>query len=192
MSVNAEFIDRNVATDNINTTTVNILTLQFSLQTRFLRQFRKRLRLDAIEYKAVYRRAVSTHGIQHERRLKSRNFRLRAKHFLQLWERLRSLPIHINFDTANAYALKDWKRILNAVAGRIATVHINDLASVEPLAFCLAGDGIVPMEEILNAVYATGFRGDICLEEAAFQGWDGIERAVAYTLDLCRKYGFDK
>ena len=120
------------------------------------------------------------------------DYNFNMEHFLQLWERLRSLPIHINFDTANAYALKDWKRILNAVAGRIATVHINDLASVEPLAFCLAGDGIVPMEEILNAVYATGFRGDICLEEAAFQGWDGIERAVAYTLDLCRKYGFDK
>ena len=112
--------------------------------------------------------------------------------FLQLWEVLKPLPISINFDTANAYALTQWRQILNAVAGRIQTVHINDLSSVEPLTFCLAGAGIVPMEEILDAVYATGFCGDICLEEAAFMGWEGIEKATAYTLELCRKHGFQK
>ena len=114
------------------------------------------------------------------------NFHL--EHFLRLWEVLKELPISVNFDTANAYALKDWKKILDAVAGRIATVHINDLASIEPLQFCLAGDGIVPMEQILDAVYATGFAGDICLEEAGFLGWGGVERATAYTLELCKKY----
>lgn len=118
------------------------------------------------------------------------NFNL--EHFLQLWEVLKLLPISVNFDTANAYALTDWKKILNAVAGRIATVHINDLSSVEPLTFCMAGEGLVPMEEIMDAVYATGFQGDICLEEAAFLGWEGIEKATAYTLKLCSKYGFDK
>lgn len=120
------------------------------------------------------------------------DYNFNMEHFLMLWDRLKSLPIHINFDTANAYALTDWKRILDAVAGRIATIHINDLASVEPLKFCLAGDGIVPMDEILDAVYATGFCGDICLEEAAFLGWEGIEKATAYTLELCRKHGFDQ
>lgn len=114
------------------------------------------------------------------------------EHFLQLWEVLKPLPVSINFDTANAYALTDWKKILNAVAGRIKTVHINDLSSVEPLTFCMAGAGIVPMEEIMDAVYATGFHGDICLEEAAFLGFEGIEQATAYTLKLCKKYGFDK
>lgn len=113
-------------------------------------------------------------------------------HFLQLWEVLKPLPISINFDTANAYALTDWKKILDAVAGRIATVHINDLASIQPLSFCLAGDGIVPMEEIVDAVYATGFEGDICLEEAAFLGWEGIKKATAYTMELCKKHGFNK
>lgn len=107
--------------------------------------------------------------------------------FLLLWEKLKSLPISINFDTANAWALGDWRRILSAVAGRIATVHINDLACVQPLTFCLAGAGTVPMEQMLRAVYATGFRGDICLEEAAFLGWEGIEKAVAYTLALTQK-----
>lgn len=120
------------------------------------------------------------------------DYNFHMEHFLMLWERLKTLPIYINFDTANACALHDWKRILQAVAGRIATVHINDLASIEPLSFVQVGTGIVPMEEILDAVYATGFRGDLCIEEAAFRGWAGIEDAAAYTIALARKYGFSK
>ena len=104
--------------------------------------------------------------------------------FLLLWQKLQDLPISINFDTANAWALADWQKILKAVAGRIATVHINDLASIQPLTFCGAGEGIVPIEEMLKAVYDTGFRGEICLEEAAFSGWEGLEKAVGYTLAL--------
>lgn len=120
------------------------------------------------------------------------DYNFNMERFLALWDTLKELPIHINFDTANAYALKDWKRILNAVSGRIATVHINDLASVEPLAFSLVGSGIVPLEEMLDAVYATGFTGHLCIEEAAFRGWDGIRDAAAFTIDLAKKYGFGK
>ena len=116
------------------------------------------------------------------------DYNFHMERFLMLWERLKRLPISINFDTANAWALGDWQRILSAVAGRIATVHINDLASVEPLCFCGAGTGIVEMETMLKAVYDTGFRGDICLEEAAFQGWEGLEKAVVYTPALVKKH----
>ena len=118
------------------------------------------------------------------------DYNFHMERFLMLWEKLKELPIHINFDTANSFALGDWKRILDAVAGRIATVHLNDLASVEPLAFTLVGDGIVPMEQMLDAVYATGFTGDLCIEEAAFRGFEGIELAAAYTKNLAKKYGF--
>lgn len=104
--------------------------------------------------------------------------------FCMLWDMLKDLPISVNFDTANAWALGDWERILRAVAGRIATVHINDLSAIQPLTFCMAGAGIVPMKEILDVVYATGFCGDICLEEAAFLGWEGLRQAVTYTLAL--------
>ena len=110
-----------------------------------------------------------------------------AERFLGLWEALKTLPVSINYDTANAYALKEWERLLDAVAGRIATVHLNDLASVEPLAFALVGEGIVPLEEMLRAVKSTGFCGPVCIEEAGFQGWDGIAKAVAYTQALCER-----
>ena len=110
-----------------------------------------------------------------------------AERFLALWEALKPLPISINYDTANAYALKEWERLLDAVAGRIETIHLNDLASVDPLTFALVGEGIVPLEEMLRAVKSTGFCGPVCIEEAGFQGWNGIAKAVTYTQELCRK-----
>jgi sugar phosphate isomerase/epimerase len=112
------------------------------------------------------------------------DFDFHMDRFLTLWDELKELPISVNFDTANAYALKDWKRLLNAVTGRIATIHLNDLASVEPLAFARVGEGIVPLEEMVRAVYATGYEGPICIEEAGFQGWEGTVKAVEYTCQL--------
>lgn len=118
------------------------------------------------------------------------DYNFHMDHFLMLWEKLKELPISINFDTANAYALGDWKRILDAVAGRIATVHLNDVDSLDPLHFCLVGQGFVDMEDMLRAVYATGFQGELCIEEASFQGWEGIRLAAEYThmlLDYMKK-----
>lgn len=109
------------------------------------------------------------------------DYNFHMEHFLMLWDKLKELPISINFDTANACALGDWRRILGAVAGRIATVHLNDLDSIEPLHFCLVGQGLVDMEGMLRAVYATGFDGELCIEEASFQGWEGIRLAAEYT-----------
>lgn len=107
-----------------------------------------------------------------------------VERFLNLWEALKTLPIAVNYDTANAYALKEWERLLEAVAGRIETVHLNDLSSIEPLGFARIGAGIVPMQEIVQAVYDTGFNGALCIEEAGFQGWDGIVKAAAYAREL--------
>ena len=109
------------------------------------------------------------------------DYNFHMEHFLMLWDKLKALPISINFDTANACALGDWRRILKAVAGRIATVHLNDLDSIDPLHFCLVGQGLVDMEGMLRAVYATGFSGELCIEEASFHGWEGIRLAAQYT-----------
>ena len=115
------------------------------------------------------------------------DFDFHPARFAALWDRLKELPVSINFDTANAYALGDWQSILADVAGRIATVHLNDLSSVAPLGFARIGAGIVPLEEMLRAVYATGFSGAVCIEEAGFQGWEGIEKAAAYAKELLQK-----
>ena len=110
-----------------------------------------------------------------------------VERFLALWEALKPLPISINYDTANAYALKEWERLLDAVVGRIETMHLNDLASVDPLTFALVGEGIVPLEDMLRTIKSTGFCGPVCIEEAGFQGWNGVANAVDYTKKLCAK-----
>ncbi len=117
------------------------------------------------------------------------DFDFHLERFAALWEKLKALPVSINFDTANAYALGDWKAILAAVAGRIATVHLNDLSSVTPLGFARIGAGIVPLEEMLQAVYTTGFDGAVCIEEAGFQGWPGVAAAAAYAKTLLQRCG---
>lgn len=114
------------------------------------------------------------------------DFNFHTERFLSLWEALKPLPISVNFDTANAWALGDWFSILQAVSGRIATIHLNDLSSVTPLTFSGVGQGVVPLRDMVTAVRDTGFSGPICIEDAAFQGWEGIERAAAYTKQLRR------
>lgn len=109
------------------------------------------------------------------------DFNFHIGRFLRLWESLQALPVYVNYDIANAYALGDWRILLNAVSGRIATVHINDLSSVQPLAFCVAGTGLVPIADILHAIRKTGFNGPLCLEEAGFLGREGLRQGIAFV-----------
>ena len=103
---------------------------------------------------------------------------------LKLWEKLQQLPVGINYDTANAYALHNWQALLEAFRGRIETVHINDLTSVQPLKFSCVGDGIVPIREQLDAIFAMDFHGPICIEEAGMQGLEGISRSISHVRKL--------
>ena len=112
------------------------------------------------------------------------DFNFDMDRFLALWDALKELPVSVNFDTANAYALHDWKRVLEAVKGRIATIHLNDLETVEPLKFALVGEGIAPLQEMVQAVTDTGFDGCICIEEAGYQGWEGMKKAAAFARNL--------
>ena len=115
------------------------------------------------------------------------DFNFDMERFLALWDAVKELPVSVNFDTANAYALRDWKRILEAVQGRVATIHLNDLESIRPLKFALVGEGIAPLQEMVQAVADTGFSGCICIEEAGYQGWEGMKKAAAFARDLAEK-----
>jgi sugar phosphate isomerase/epimerase len=107
------------------------------------------------------------------------DFNFHPTRVLRLWEKLQSLPIGVNFDVANAYALGNWQEILQVMSGRIETVHINDLACVDPLSFCIVGEGVVCIETMLRAIYATGFSGWMSVEEAGNQGLEGMAKAIA-------------
>lgn len=109
------------------------------------------------------------------------DFNFHLERMLKLWDKIKELPIGINFDTANAYAVGDWKALVSAFGSRIETVHINDISSVTPLSFCCVGEGIVPQKEMLKEVQKYGFNGVFCIEEACMRGKDGIETAVKAT-----------
>ena len=112
------------------------------------------------------------------------DFNFHRERFLSLWDKLKELPVSINFDTANAWALGDWEELLDAVSGRVATLHINDLSSISPLAFCCAGEGLVDIEAMLRAAFRNGFQGPVTIEEASFDGEAGLRRAVLNTKKL--------
>ena len=72
------------------------------------------------------------------------------------------------------------------MAGRIATLHVNDLACVDPLVFCCVGDGVVDIEAMLRAIFKAGFRGPLSIEEAGFAGEEGLCRAIRNTRHFCQ------
>lgn len=104
--------------------------------------------------------------------------------FFRLWESLRVLPISINFDTANAFALGNWQTLFDMVSDRIRTVHINDLSNITPLTFCCVGEGIVPIKDMMSALIKNRYEGPLCIEEASFRGTEGIRCAVKNTKTL--------
>ena len=112
------------------------------------------------------------------------DFNYHPSRVLRLWEKLEPLPIGVNFDTANAFALDCWSEILHKMLPRIETVHVNDVDCVDPLHFCVVGEGVACIENMLRILLARGFDGWFSIEEAGFQGVDGMKRAIANTHQL--------
>ena len=115
------------------------------------------------------------------------DFDYHYERMLKLWDVMKELPIGANYDTANAFALNHWKELLDAFGDRIETIHVNDLASIQPLQFACIGEGITPLEEQMAALIAAGFRGPVCIEEAGMDGKAGIRRSVNYTREVLNK-----
>jgi len=115
------------------------------------------------------------------------DFNFHFERMMKLWEKIRTLPIGVNFDTANGYALGNWNELVDAFGDRIEAVHVNDLESVTPLKFGCVGEGIVPQIDILRAVWKHGFCGPVCIEEACMRGKAGIETAFRNTRSILKK-----
>lgn len=112
------------------------------------------------------------------------DFNFHFERMIKLWERVKELPIGVNYDTANSYALHKWRELLKVFNERIETIHVNDLDTISPLRFSCIGDGIVPLEEQIKALLAIGFQGPVCIEEAGMEGIVGIHRSVKFTRSL--------
>lgn len=118
------------------------------------------------------------------------DFNFHQDRMLALWESLKELPIGVNYDVANAYAVGNWQLLMKTFGDRIETVHLNDLESLIPLRFCLVGKGIVNLKEQVKALKDMGFRGAFSLEEAGMEGRHGVIRAAGNVKRLLAKAGY--
>ncbi len=108
------------------------------------------------------------------------DFDFHTQRFLALVDALKDLPVGINFDTANTYALGDDAPGLFAqVYDRVKSIHINDIRDVSKLEFVGIGDGTAPISSIFSVAKARGYDGLLSIEEVGREGLEGIRRSFS-------------
>jgi sugar phosphate isomerase/epimerase len=114
------------------------------------------------------------------------DFTFKPEAFLAIVDKMKDLPIGINFDTANAVACgADPIELLEKVISKVWTVHLNETRKVGiDIKGCQLGQGIVNFDAIFATLKKHGFDGWICIEEAGGNDWQGVDDAVKFA----RKY----
>lgn len=98
--------------------------------------------------------------------------------FLELVRRTQGMPLYINFDTANTYALgDDATAALEIVWPRVRSIHVNDILDREKLQFVGIGEGGAPIGPLFSIAKNRGFDGLLSIEEAGSEGLKGIRRS---------------
>lgn len=101
--------------------------------------------------------------------------------FLEIARRTADVGLKINFDTGNAASFaEDPVDLLRQVIDRVETIHAADTALKGELRHVLLGTGVTPYGELFGLLKKSGWDGWICMEEAAFQGREGVEKAAAF------------
>ncbi len=87
----------------------------------------------------------------------------------------------VNFDAGNAATFADDPcELLRNVVQRVVSVHASDSSEYGKLEHVLLGTGITPYPAIFSELKRAGWDGWICMEEASFQGIEGVEAAARY------------
>ena len=101
--------------------------------------------------------------------------------FLEIVDGTADLGLRINFDTGNATAYHDDPvTLLEQVIDRVDSVHAADTAVQGQLQHVLLGTGVTPFSELFHCLKQGGWDGWICMEEASFQGREGVEAASRF------------
>ena len=102
---------------------------------------------------------------------------------------LKGSGVGLNYDVANAFLTGKDTKFLEKCYGEVKSVHLNDVASKDPIRFAGVFSGLVPIEDDLRFLASKGFDGIISVEEASFEGIDGIRKYMAKTKEMLAKYG---
>jgi sugar phosphate isomerase/epimerase len=101
--------------------------------------------------------------------------------FLEIVRRTADIGLGVNFDTGNATSFaKDPVGLLDKVIDRVVTIHAADTERHGELRHVLLGTGATPYRELFGRLKQAGWDGWICMEEASFQGREGVEAAARF------------
>jgi sugar phosphate isomerase/epimerase len=101
--------------------------------------------------------------------------------FLEIARGTADVGLGINFDAGNAATFADDPcELLGAVMPRVISVHASDSSMRGKLNHVLLGTGITPYPAIFRELKLAGWDGWICMEEASFQGREGLESAARF------------
>ena len=108
--------------------------------------------------------------------------------FTEIVRRTADVGLGVNFDAGNAATFAaDPLALLDAVIGRVVSVHASDSAVRGELRHVLLGTGITPYPALFERLARAGWDGWICMEEASFQGRAGRRgRGRLRPADLAR------
>jgi sugar phosphate isomerase/epimerase len=102
--------------------------------------------------------------------------------FLEIARNTAMAGLGINFDAGNAVAFVDDPiALLDKVIDRVVSIHASDTAVHGALQHVLLGTGITPYHGLFARLYQSGWDGWICMEEASFQGQEGVETAAKFV-----------
>ncbi len=102
--------------------------------------------------------------------------------FFDIFESSKDMGIRLNFDIGNIVSCgQNPVAILEKVYDYVDTIHISDVKTAEKFSPTLLGTGIVPIGEVFSYLKGRGFQGWYCIEEAGFQGLEGVKKAVDYA-----------
>jgi sugar phosphate isomerase/epimerase len=102
--------------------------------------------------------------------------------FLAILRGTADIGLGINFDTANATAFsQDPLGLLEQCIDRVVSVHAADTAVQGELRPVLLGTGVTPFDPLFQRLVRSGWTNWICIEEASFQGRDGVAKAAQFV-----------
>ncbi|MGI6160447.1 MAG: sugar phosphate isomerase/epimerase family protein [Christensenellales bacterium] len=105
--------------------------------------------------------------------------------FLRVLEGIWNTSVLVNFDIGNVTAYgDDAVELLKRVYEKVGTIHVSDMKEKGTFAPTAIGTGVAPLKEAFSLLKKKGFNGWISIEEASFNGKDGICRAVEVTKKL--------
>jgi sugar phosphate isomerase/epimerase len=102
--------------------------------------------------------------------------------FLEIVAGTADVGLGINFDTGNAAAFADDPvQLLDQVIDRVITIHAADTETKGELRHVLLGTGVAPFPAVFGRLIQSGWDGWICMEEASYQGREGLEAATRFV-----------